>query len=406
MSTQDITNLSSPEIHRVISLPASQSLRASAVSAPGPLPTGLERLDEALSLSAPGISPSTQSQRSKGIPRGHVTEVFGPPGVGKTSLAMRTTANALLAEEKVVWIDTGSPIPTPRLRGMLQKAIISSAEDTRPSSEPGIIVDSLMENLTYFRAQSLPHLLALLVHPPKEFPPEGTALLVIDTISGSFPSYFPNVTELKSRLSQGRVADNQQLQWLLNRKWNVTSDLANHLNKLATINRMAVLVLNQTHTKIKGQPRPTLYPALAGGSWETAIYSRIVMYRDWPDPEAYEDVDDFSARRVRFAEITKRSGKVRNLRNDDDIVPFFIEDDGFRELVKRPTLPPSSAVVSSSVGPTPAKLRKRKVDEIADSEDDDLESDGDYGWIESDDAGLLADEDENAIEDFTADPHR
>lgn len=179
---------------------------------------------------------------------------------------MRTTANALLAEEKVVWIglsrvisrhvlcyslspDTGSPIPTPRLRGMLQKAIISSAEDTRPSSGPDTSVDSLMENLTYFRAQSLPHLLALLVHPPKEFPPEGTALLVIDTISGPFPSYFPNVTELKSRLSQGRVTDSQQLQWLLNRKWNVTSDLGNHLNKLATINRMAVLVLNQTDRK-------------------------------------------------------------------------------------------------------------------------------------------------------------
>lgn len=75
-------------------------------------------------------------------------------------------------------------------------------------------------------------------------------------------------------------------------------------------------------------------------------------------------------------------------------------------MVKRPTLPPSSAVVSSSVGPTPAKLRKRKVDEIADSEDDDLESDGDYGWIESDDAGLLADEDENLIEDSTTDPNQ
>lgn len=208
---------------------------------------------------------------------------------------------------------------------MLEKSISAVEEDDSPSSETKTVND-LIANLVYFRAQSLPHLLALLVHPPKNFPPEGTALLVIDTISGSFPSYFPNVTELKSRLSQGKIADNQQLQWLLNRKWNVTSDVGSHLTKLAAINRMAVLVLNQTHTKIKGQPRPTLYPALAGGSWEAAIYSRVVLYRDWPEPEMYEDMDGFSARKVRFAEIMKRSGKVQNMRNEDDIIPFFIED--------------------------------------------------------------------------------
>lgn len=72
--------------------------------------------------------------------------------------------------------------------------------------------------------------------------------------------------------------------------------------------------------------------------------------------------------------------------------------DGFCELVKRPTLPLSSAMDNTGGAPTPAKPRKRKVAEIADSEDD-LESDGDYGWIESDDAGLLAEEDENAAED-------
>lgn len=36
----------------------------------------------------------------------------------------------------------------------------------------------------------------------------------------------------------------------------------------------------------------------------------------------------------------------------------------------------------------PAGQRKRKVDEIADSEDDSDDSDGDYGWAEDDDALL------------------
>ncbi|KAL1997622.1 hypothetical protein VTN02DRAFT_1256 [Thermoascus thermophilus] len=108
MSTaQDISNFSSPEPHRIISLPASQSLRATTASASasasaaasasagsGAIPTGLDRLDEALSSrgGAPrGTQGATWTQsaphRPKGIPRGQVTEVFGPPGVGKTSLA-------------------------------------------------------------------------------------------------------------------------------------------------------------------------------------------------------------------------------------------------------------------------------------------------------------------------------
>ncbi|KAL1846434.1 hypothetical protein Plec18170_009160 [Paecilomyces lecythidis] len=287
---------------------------------------------------------------------------------------------------------------------MLQKNI-NSAGDGSSFPSTSKTVESLMENFIHFRAQSLPHLLALLLRPPECFPPERTALLVVDTISGPFPSYFPHATELKSRLSQGRISDNHQLQWLLNRKWNVTSDLASHLTKLAAINRVAVLVLNQTHTKIKGQPRPTLYPALAGGSWESAVYSRIVLYRDWPDSETYEDIDELSARRVRFAEIVKRAGKLQNLRTEDDIIPFFIEDNGFRDLVQKPSLPPSNAGVRRGPAPTCAKPRKRKVDEVADSEDEGLEPGGDYDWIESDDAGLLGEDNDNVIADTTGDPN-
>lgn len=36
-----------------------------------------------------------------------------------------------------------------------------------------------------------------------------------------------------------------------------------------------------------------------------------------------------------------------------------------------------------------ASQRKRKVDEIADSQDEEDDSDGEYGWAEGDDADLL-----------------
>lgn len=87
---------------RVISFPASQSLHAStafpdaAASGRKAIPTGLVALDEAISISAPVISTTSnerireftegKGEQLKGLPVGHVTEVFGPPGAGKTML--------------------------------------------------------------------------------------------------------------------------------------------------------------------------------------------------------------------------------------------------------------------------------------------------------------------------------
>lgn len=176
---------------------------------------------------------------------------------------------------------------------------------------------SNLDSLIHFRAHTLPHLLALLMRPPKGFPPEETSLIVIDSVSCLFPSYFPNAAELKERLTQGKIADKAQLQWLLNRKWNVASELATHLARLAARN-IAVLAVNQTHTKIKGQPRATLHPVVAGGAWETNVQTRIVLYRDLPD--------------ARFAEVTKRSGKTFPIRSPELIVQFRIESVGFSDL--------------------------------------------------------------------------
>lgn len=210
--------------------------------------------------------------------------------------------------------DTGPPIPKRRLRRLLEKPLES---DENP---PSTIPDNPAKDLVYFRAQSLPHLLALLMRPPKGFPPEETSLLVVDSISGPFPSYFPTPTELKSHLSQAGVTDKPQVQWLMHRKWNVASDLGNQLMKLASTHRMAVLLVNQTHTKVKGYPRATLCPSLSGMSWENSVYTRIVLYRDFPEEET-----DGSDGKVRFAQVLKRSGKPLMLRLDENVIPFVIE---------------------------------------------------------------------------------
>ncbi|KAJ5812416.1 hypothetical protein N7474_008717 [Penicillium riverlandense] len=327
----------------VVSISASQSLNASATTQAA-ISTGLTRLDEAL-------NDATDEKRPGGILRGQITEVFGPPGVGKTSLALNTAFSALRNGGKVVWIDTGSPLPNPRLKG-------HSLDNN---------------NFIYFRATTLPHLLALLLRPPRSFPPDGTALLVIDSVSSLFSTYFPNAAELKERLTQGKITDKAQLQWLLNRKWNVASDLATHLARIASRN-IAVLAINQTHTKIKGQPRATLHPVLAGGAWESNVQARIMMYRDLPN--------------CRLAEMTKRAGRTLLMRSAEWIVPFRIEADGLRE-VEEESEPDLDAVEEISHPAEPvdvptAASRKRKVNEVADSqdEDDDDDSEGGYEWMD------------------------
>ncbi|KAL4818433.1 P-loop containing nucleoside triphosphate hydrolase protein [Aspergillus spinulosporus] len=363
MDTQELLSPATQRLRPVVSISASQSLQASAALSVGAISTGLTQLDAAIS---PLPAEQDGATETRGIPQGQVTEVFGPPGVGKTSLALNVASNALLAGGKVVWIDTGSPLPRLRLRDVLQKSI--------EASKSSQTVEELVQNLTHIRAQSLPHILALLLHPPSAFPPQDCRLLVVDSASGPFASYFPNPTELKTRLAQSKNTDKVQVQWLMNRSSNVTSDLANQLMKLATAHRMAVLAINQTRTRIKGQPRATLCPVLAGGAWESSISTRLVLYRDLLTTEN-------TIEGIRFAEVMKRSGKMLAVRLGVNIVQFVIERDGLRALDDQPSSR-TTALDLDEARDTPLQ-RKRKVDEIADSEDED-DSDAEYGWVDDD----------------------
>lgn len=151
---------------------------------------------------------------------------------------------------------------------------------------------------------------------------------MIDSISSHFPAYFPNAADLKDQLSSGKVSDKNQLQWLLNRRWNVASDLAACLSKLATATgsgsgsgsgNIAVLVINQTHTKIRNQPRATLHPIVSGGNWESHIQNRLVVYRDLPD--------------ARFVEVVKKAGRTLTVRLPDMIVSFRVTEVSTRSAI-------------------------------------------------------------------------
>ncbi|GLB09550.1 hypothetical protein AtubIFM57258_005473 [Aspergillus tubingensis] len=265
MNHLDLPPLSTQDPHRVISFPASQSLHAStafpdAASGRNAIPTGLVALDEA--ISAPVISTTTnerirefteeKGERLKGLPVGHVTEVFGPPGAGKTMLG-------------------------PRLRKLLE-----SQSPASPSSPR-----SLTENLTY-----------------------------IHSVSAPFTPYFPNPSDI----NQPQQAQRDVQKWLTTRKWNVISDLAAQLVKFANRANLATLVINQTHTRIRGQVRATLSPILSGRGWESCVRARIGVYGDF----GYGGDGGW----VRVAEVMKRDGRLVTVRDKTTVVPFRVADDG------------------------------------------------------------------------------
>jgi hypothetical protein len=166
-----------------------------------------------------------------------------------------------------------------------------------------------LDDFIHFRTPTLAHLIALLIRPPKGFPPPETSLIVIDSVSELFTSHFPSAAELKEELAEGKLVDKAHLHWLLGRKSNVANELATHLTRLAARN-IAIVAINQSQTKIKEEEEATLLPALAGGAWENTIYTRIAVYRALPDE--------------RFVEIEKLAGKPLPESDDTISVSFQI----------------------------------------------------------------------------------
>jgi len=128
-----------------------------------------------------------------------------------------------------------------------------------------------------------------------------------------------------------------------------------------------------------------LVGSLSGKEWEGPISSRIALFRDFTPRDLNQDniLEDYADDlfdRLRYAGVLKANG-VMTLENDifRDVIPFTISDAGTILPITFPT--PSSAPVIRS--PTPR--RKRRLNEIPDSEDDwdaEVESLDGYEWEE------------------------
>jgi hypothetical protein len=67
------------------------------------------------------------------------------------------------------------------------------------------------------------------------------------------------------------------------------------LQKLAALRNIAVVLLNQSVTKMQSGSSALLVPAVSSTAWDAGIAARIVLFRDW----------GWEGRQVRFARVLK-----------------------------------------------------------------------------------------------------
>ena len=235
----------------------------------------------------------------------------------------------------------------------------------------------------------------MLMHPTSIFPPPSTAAIIVDDLSnlilGSFPKHLRNKSTSSSIL-QDRIA-----QRVTSRRFQVIENLASSLSRLAASRHLALVVLNNATTSLKGGQKAILKPALSGQAWDAAINTRIALYRDLSPSEQRDRLTWKEQRGYRLAAIVRLSG--RDVYRE--AIPFLIQDSGLHHIdlnmqedeasplvehtqdhpsgtqIPNRTLPPSSPandVLQPDPDPSvqdPQKPNKRKAVEIADSDEED-----------------------------------
>ncbi|KAK4240908.1 P-loop containing nucleoside triphosphate hydrolase protein [Achaetomium macrosporum] len=337
----DISSFDLPSTHRLPTVSAAQALQDLESNESHFISTGLGALDASLRAGLGG------SDRG-GIQKGHVTEIWGPPGAGKTAFGIQLAAKCLDGRCGVVWVDGFHRMPVERLRAVAGKG---SARGNAASL-------GHLDGFTHYTCPSLPHLIALLCRPTASCVPRGTSLVVVDSLSALVNHAFPKhpetraVTDVKG--SKGPYTSARRLQ--------VLHYIVNGLQKLAATRDLAVVILTQCATKIQAERGATLIPAINTSVWEQGMSTRLVLFRDWLQ-------DGSQVRGVHFVGIQKLNGKG-TAALIDNLCAFTVEETGFVSVDYDNTQP------SRTLTSTPAQ--KRKVGdtdfEVADSDDED------YGW--------------------------
>jgi RecA/RadA recombinase len=374
----DITNFSTSSSHRLPTVSAAQALELAAQKGKR-TSTGLSSLDDILRT-------DNIVSASGGIPRGQVTEIYGPPGVGKTVMALQIAVNAIRsydARSHVVWVNTGSSVPPGRVNDFIHGYTLPKGEEPTSSPPQPRSHAEVLEKFNCIDAFTLTRLITIFLHPTDTFPPAQAGLIVVDDLSNLIHGSFPK--------SKGRSTDpkatgirEKQAQKAAGRKWIILADIATAMSRMAAVRDIAILVINQTATSLSRGEKARLKPALTSLQWTSAVQNRILLYRDFVSAENAQDLPAPFVHQMRFAEVAKLNGKERDYGNSP--TSFVITNGGVKEIHFKDK--PSTEPLPQQPPPLLNGPTKRKADEIADSEEegDEVASDDELGLPVEDDS--------------------
>ncbi|ODA77678.1 hypothetical protein RJ55_06280 [Drechmeria coniospora] len=363
-------------VNRLPTVAASQALDEWKDDTTSMMATGLEKLDKALAASSSAEPEAAESVSHGGIKRGQVTELWGPPGAGKTALAIQMAANTMCDGHGVVWVDCFQKVDKKRLAKVLEAVEASRRHDADGSSPT---VDRT-NHFTHYSCLTLAHLVALISRPAQTLVGRGVSLVVVSSASALLNSTLPKSQDGESRFKASRgpgpTASAKRLQGVRR--------VMNALQRLAATRHCAVVVLSQCATRMQADDGPTLVAAVNAAVWEQAISTRLVLFRDWA----------WQGRRlagVFLVGFQKLDGKATH-EAVEGVSAFKVDSlgggGGQAGAASIEHDAAGSVARSAEAGRPKRKLGQTEL-EVADSQEDEG-SDEDYGWADEDEAALPA----------------
>ncbi|KAK5118464.1 hypothetical protein LTR62_002978 [Meristemomyces frigidus] len=221
----------------------------------------------------------------------------------------------------------------------------------------------LKQKLTLYGISTLSYLLALIIHLPKRLVVESTSLLVIDGLNTLVDLDYPRTIFPTSTRTE-------QQKWQAGRRYAALGSIITALNKLAVVYNVAVMVTTGcgSRSRFDSGLGSALVPGLGGAEWDSGVWNKMVVFRDFT---------------TRFVGLQKCQGRSLISREEvgecGKLFPFEIEKGGV--FVETPSNSEEGVggVILPKTAKGPVEARKRTVDEVADSEDEDVDE---YGWAE------------------------
>ncbi|XP_075051171.1 DNA repair protein RAD51 homolog 3 isoform X2 [Mixophyes fleayi] len=246
----------------------------------------------------------------EGVQLRKITEICGPPGVGKTQLCMQLAVDVQIPEcfggvdGETVYIDTENSFMVERLVDIANACVLhchlitqANQQDDHKIAMQRFTLNNILSHIYYFCCHDYIELLAQ-IHILPEFLAQHSKikLIIIDSIAFPFRHDFEDLS-LRTRL---------------------LNTLAQQLISIANYHKLAMILTNQMTTRI-GPSESVLVPAL-GESWGHTPTNRIIL--NWESMQ-------------RFATVFKSPN------HKETKVQFKITDQGFRDIQAGVASPPN-----------------------------------------------------------------